>query len=152
MNSKILNLGNLVFSQKQIDHMSAIKMRTTTNGKAASAPAVSPSPLKGSDSNCVVSQGTKIEGGFTSSENIRLDGRVEGSLHCDSRLVLGRSGSVAGDIHAENAVISGTVEGNVAISGTLQLTNTAKIQGDIKTKFLIVEEGAVYNGQCAVGG
>ena len=43
------------------------------------------------------------------------------------------------------------VEGNVAVSGTLHLHSSASILGDITTKFLIVDEGAKYNGACKVG-
>ncbi len=130
--------------------MSAIKARSSS-AKAASASSAQ-SPLSSGETNCIISKGTKIDGGFRSAENIRLDGTVEGTLQCDRRLVLGQSGRVQGDVQAENAVISGTVEGNVRVSGTLQLTSTAKIAGDLNAKFLVVEEGAVYDGRCQIGG
>lgn len=131
--------------------MAAIKLRsskTTANADASK----SASSLKGSDNNCLISKGTKIDGDFQSAENIRLDGKVEGTLRCDSRLVVGQSGTVVGDVQAENAVLSGTIKGNVRITGTLQLTATARIKGDLQAKSLVVEEGAVYDGKCVVGG
>lgn len=130
--------------------MAAIKLRN--NPATAEEPQTGASPLKGSDNNCLISKGTTIEGDFRSAENIRLDGKVEGTLHCDNRLVVGQTGIIAGDVHAQNAVLSGKVEGNVQVDGTLQLTATARIKGDLKAKFLVVEEGAVYDGKCVVGG
>lgn len=130
--------------------MAAIKL--LNNLTTAEEPQDSVSPLKGSDNNCLISKGTTINGDFRSAENIRLDGKVEGTLHCDNRLVVGQTGTITGDVQSQNAVISGKVEGNVQVDGTLQLTATARIKGDLQAKFLAVEEGAVYDGKCVVGG
>lgn len=103
------------------------------------------------DANCVVSSGTRIEGDFSATENVRLDGSLKGTLKCDKRLVVGEKGQVEGQVMASEAVIMGTITGDVKISGSLQLRGTAKIYGDITAKHLVVEEGATYNGQCKVG-
>lgn len=132
--------------------MAAIKLRNKAATTSTAEPSNGVSPLKGSDNNCLISKGTKIEGDFYSAENIRLDGKVEGTLRCDNRLVVGQTGIVTGDVQAQTAVLSGKVEGNVQIDGTLQLTATSRIKGDLKAKFLVVEEGAVYDGKCLVGG
>jgi cytoskeletal protein CcmA (bactofilin family) len=108
-------------------------------------------PLRGVDTNCVVSSGTRVEGDFTATENVRLDGSLKGTLKCEKRLVIGQNGQVEGEVHASEAVIMGSVNGNVKIDGSLHLQSTARIEGDIAAKYLIVEEGAAYNGQCKVG-
>lgn len=107
---------------------------------------------KGSDANCVVSKGTRIEGDFASAESVRLDGVVVGQLKCDKRLVIGEAGSVEGKVVAADAVVMGHIKGDLLVSGTLQLTGTARIEGDIQAKSLSVEEGAAYHGKCQVGG
>lgn len=108
--------------------------------------------VKGGEGNCVVSAGTRIEGGFSSSENIRLDGAVAGELRCDRRLVIGEKGQVEGKVTAAEAVIMGRIHGDLAVSGTLHLMGTARIDGDITAGLLIVDEGALYNGRCQIGG
>ena len=106
---------------------------------------------KSTDANCVIATGTHIEGDFSSTENVRLDGMLRGTLKCDHRLVIGEKGRVEGEVSAAEAVIMGQITGNLTVAGSLQLKSTAKIDGDITAKYLVVEEGAAYNGQCKVG-
>lgn len=109
------------------------------------------SPLRSTDTNCVVAPGTYLEGLFESEENIRLDGSVKGIVNCSKRLVVGEKGSIEGEIKAATAVIAGRITGDLIVEGALQLTSTANIQGDIRAKRMSVEQGAVYNGACRVG-
>jgi cytoskeletal protein CcmA (bactofilin family) len=103
------------------------------------------------DGTCVISQGSVLEGTFSSKENVRLDGRIKGDVNCDNRLVMGDSGTVEGSINAGEAVIMGSVQGNITIKETLYLKSTARINGNIRAKLLSVEEGAQYNGECRIG-
>jgi len=119
--------------------------------KQPSASNASSAALRGTDANCVVSPGTHIEGDFKSEENIRLDGSVQGTVHCSKRLVVGEKGAIDGEVKAGTAVISGQITGNLTVDGALQLTSTAKIKGDIQAKRMSVEEGATYNGSCRIG-
>ncbi|MCB9080389.1 MAG: polymer-forming cytoskeletal protein [Lewinellaceae bacterium] len=102
-------------------------------------------------SSCVIAGGTKIEGNFQSAENVRLDGTIVGDFSCDKKLVVGKEGTVDGNIRARDAVILGTVKGDMTISGLLHLERSAHITGNITTGSLNVEEGARYDGHCKVG-
>lgn len=101
--------------------------------------------------SCGIAAGTKIEGNFQSTENVRLDGAIAGDFSCEKKLVVGKEGRVEGNIKARDAVILGTITGDVIISGLLHLERSAVVQGNITTAGLIVDEGAVYNGTCKVG-
>lgn len=105
-----------------------------------------------STANCVVAKGTKIEGNFRSPENIRMDGMVVGEVRCDKKLVMGEDSTVEGKLFAQDAVVMGTVRGDINVTETLHLQATAKIQGNIITKYLMVDEGAIFNGDCKVSG
>lgn len=104
------------------------------------------------DGNCVISVGTKIQGKFNSSENIRIDGTIVGELKCDKKLVMGKGSLIEGQILTKEAVIMGNIQGDLTVNGLLHLHNTAKIQGNIIAKKMIVDEGAIYNGECKIGG
>ena len=104
-----------------------------------------------SNLNCVIAQGTNIEGDFKTSENVRIDGTIKGNISCDKKLVLGRSALIEGKLIAKEAVIMGNVKGNVHIHGLLKLENSAAIQGDIVAKKMTVEEGAVIDGISKIG-
>lgn len=100
---------------------------------------------------CVVSNGTIIDGIFKSSENVRLDGTINGEVKCESRLVVGEKGLIAGNVVTQDGIIMGSIEGDVRVKGTLTLKGTAFIRGGIHAKFLVVEEGARYIGDCTIG-
>ena len=79
---------------------------------------------------------------------MRIEGTVTGSLQCKSRVVIGDSGEVKGNITANDAVISGRVIGNVIVKESLFLKATAKIFGDLMVGKSVVESGAEFNGTC----
>lgn len=128
--------------------MAAIALTKKKEGKAPNA---SGAALRSTDVNCVVSKGTHLEGHFKSAENIRLDGTVTGTVHCEKRLVVGEHGVIEGEVQTATAVVAGRITGNLTVAGVLQLTSTAKIEGDISAQSMSVEEGAMYNGACRVG-
>ena len=97
-------------------------------------------------------EGTSIEGEIISEGNIRIDGKVKGTVSTRGRLVIGPEGSVEGNIICSNADIEGVLVGTIKVSELLTLKNTAKLQGDIVTSKLSIEPGAVFGGTCSMGG
>lgn len=96
-------------------------------------------------------QGTVINGDVTAEGDIRVDGKVNGSVSTKSKAVVGSTGVVEGDIYCQNAYIDGRVNGNIEVSELLILSKTAHVTGDIKIKKLVVEEGARFTGRCVMG-
>ncbi len=68
-----------------------------------------------------------------------------------SKVVVGTTGQVHGDIFCQNADISGGVKGKMTVADMLFLKTTAKINGDIITGKLVVEVGASFTGSCNMG-
>ena len=104
-----------------------------------------------SNSSNIIGKGTTVEGNLESFGNIRVEGRIVGSIKSKSKVALGQSSFVEGDILAQNAEISGEVDGRLEISELLILKATAVISGDIITNKFIVESGATFNGSCKMG-
>jgi len=96
-------------------------------------------------------QGTTLNGDITTEGDIRIDGKVNGSVTSKSKAVVGSTGVIEGDIYCQNAYIDGRVNGNIEVSELLILSKTAYVSGDIKIKKLVVEEGAKFNGRCSMG-
>lgn len=97
------------------------------------------------------SEGTVIKGDIKTSNDIRIDGIIEGLIYSDAKVVIGPSGKVIGDIMCQNADVSGKVSGMVSVKELLFLKNTAEVDGDIDTNKLVVEAGAKFNGTCSMG-
>ena len=99
----------------------------------------------------IIGQGTTIEGEIRSSGDLRIDGTIIGSVTSKSKVVVGSTGQINGDVFCQNADISGSVKGKTTVSEMLFLKSTAKINGDIITGKLIVEVGASFTGNCNMG-
>jgi len=98
-----------------------------------------------------ISQGTTISGDVETQGDIRIDGKLSGSLKCGGKLVLGETGRVDGDVECINANISGTLKATIKVKELLSLQATAKVLGDIETDKLDVVSGATFTGNCSMG-
>lgn len=97
-----------------------------------------------------LTNGSKIVGKIFADSDFRIDGEVEGTINCNGKVVIGQKGFLKGSISCVNAEVVGTVEGDIVVSETLSLRATAVIKGDVKTKVLMVEPNAVFEGTCSM--
>jgi len=104
-----------------------------------------------SNSSNNIGKGTFLEGNIETYGNIRVEGKVNGNVKSKSKVALGNSSHVSGNIIAQNADIEGEVKGKLEVAELLVLKATAVINGDIITGKLVVEPGAVFNGACKMG-
>src|SRR5690606_20796402 len=104
-----------------------------------------------SNSSNNIGKGTFLEGTIETFGNIRIEGKVKGDVKSKSKIALGESSQIEGNIIAQNADIEGEVKGRVEVTELLVLKATAVVHGDILTGKMIVETGAVFNGSCKMG-
>ncbi len=89
-----------------------------------------------------------IKGELSGSEDLYVDGEVEGSIQLDGHsLTVGQNGRVRANIQARNVVIQGRVDGNVAAGERLDLRKTAIVVGDVQAQRIAVEDGAFLKGK-----
>ena len=99
----------------------------------------------------IINAGTSIFGDLNSEGDLRIDGIVKGSINVKTKLVLGPSSKVDGNVKAANCDVQGSVNGNIYIEDLLTVKSTAKIIGDIKSQKLVIESGAEFNGNSQMG-
>lgn len=104
-----------------------------------------------SNSSNTIGKGTFLTGNIETYGNLRIEGKIKGDVKSKSKIVLGHSCNVEGNILAQNADIEGEVNGKIEISELLVLKATAIVNGDIVTGKMVVEPGAVFNGTCKMG-
>jgi cytoskeletal protein CcmA (bactofilin family) len=115
------------------------------------SPASSQPPVSTKATACI-SQGIKIKGEITGSEDLFIDGPVEGKLNLgNSSVTVGPNGTVKADITAREVVVRGRVEGKIAGKERVQLWNTGQVSGEISTQRLAIEDGAVLRGKVETG-
>lgn len=98
-----------------------------------------------------ISAGTLIEGRLRCEGPLRVDGEIQGSVECQSKVYLGPAALVHGDITCLEAEILGRVEGALTAKGAVQLRGSASILGDVEADSLEMEPGARFNGRCRMG-
>lgn len=104
-----------------------------------------------SNSSTQIMKGTTVEGNIETFGNVRVEGKIIGNIRSKSKIALGDSSLIEGNIIAQNAEIAGEVKGTVEVTEILTLKATAVIKGDIVTSKLVVEAGAVWNGTIKMG-
>ncbi|MDV7186703.1 polymer-forming cytoskeletal protein [Lutibacter sp. TH_r2] len=100
----------------------------------------------------IIGKNTSIIGDIKSEGDFRIDGKVEGTIETEGRVVIGNSGSVSGKVTCQNADIEGKFSGELSVNSLLTLKSTAKISGDVLISKLSVEPGADFNATCAMKG
>lgn len=99
----------------------------------------------------LVGEGTTFEGTIRADSDVRASGRVIGRLEVNGKAIVADTGTVEGEILATNADIAGNVQGEIQVDEQLVLKSTARVDGTIRTDRLVVEEGAVFTGECRMG-
>lgn len=99
-----------------------------------------------------IGHGVEIEGRISSSQDLRIDGKVEGTIAVgDHSVIIGQSATITADLTAKSVLISGNVTGDVTASVRVELKAGASLNGDIAAPRLVVEDGATVNGTVDAG-
>ncbi len=94
----------------------------------------------------VISKALKITGQLESTENIQIDGHIDGDVRGIS-VKVGNGAKVKGTVYGEEVELAGTVEGKIEAKKVV-LTGTAHMAGDVVHQDLTVQSGAFINGHC----
>jgi cytoskeletal protein CcmA (bactofilin family) len=112
---------------------------------SSSAPAVSPRAA------ACISQGIRIKGDVTGSEDLFIDGHLEGKLDlANNSLTVGPNGEIKADIYAREVIVRGRVDGKIIGREKIQLWSTGNVAGDLQTERLTIEDGAVLRGKVEI--
>lgn len=126
----------------------ATPSRLPSSGQPFSAASV---PVSGRAAACI-SQGIKIKGEVTGSEDLFVDGNVDGKLNlANGSLTIGPNGSVKADVTAREVIVRGRIEGKVTGRDKVQLWSTGQVLGEVQTERLAIEEGASLRGKVEAG-
>jgi len=118
------------------------------SSKSKTAGNVNVSSIPSPNSFNTLAVGTVIEGNVRSASDIRVDGSIFGNLTCDSKIIIGPSGIIEGDVSCASAHIEGKYKGKLTVGDILNIRENAVVNGDIITQKLIVQAGASFNGTC----
>lgn len=89
-----------------------------------------------------------LEGSISAKEAIRVEGTIKGDVSSEGTVIVSATGKVIGNVKGSNIMVGGTIEGDMTSGGRIEVAATGKVSGNIRTKSLIIDENAVFQGQC----
>jgi cytoskeletal protein CcmA (bactofilin family) len=98
----------------------------------------------------VIDNQLSIAGDLDTEGTVRVDGKVEGSLHRADTLIIAAGGVVIGDVEAREVVIGGNLCGTLTVSGRVEVQSTASVEGDIRASAILLQEGGTVRGHVAI--
>lgn len=94
----------------------------------------------------LIGQGSNIEGTLNCESNLRIDGIMNGEIHCKGQVIIGETGEARSRIQAAEILVAGTVIGDIATKGRLTIMNQGEVTGNVSAAKLVIAEGGILNG------
>lgn len=89
-----------------------------------------------------------IKGELSGSEDLYIDGQVEGSIELQgNNLIIGSQGQVRANISAKGAIVQGRLDGDIRATERAELKKSAVVVGNIFTQRISIEDGAYLKGR-----
>lgn len=116
--------------QAQQDNFTASASTPASSGRAA-----------------VIGPGIHINGDISGSENLIIEGKVDGKIRLDAHQVdIGQGGQVNADVTAKIIKIAGEVRGDLTGTEKVVISRSGNVHGNIVAPRMTLEDGAIFKG------
>src|SRR6478672_8040816 len=89
-----------------------------------------------------------VKGELRSTEDITIEGRVEGSVVCEGcAVVFAASCHIKADVMAQDITVLGRTAGQLTATDVVDVRESANVSGRVVSKRFILAAGAVFNGR-----
>jgi cytoskeletal protein CcmA (bactofilin family) len=89
-----------------------------------------------------------LKGDLRATEDLTIDGHIEGSVRCDGRaVVVAASANITGDILASEITVFGRSAGQLTATGTVDVRPGAVVSGRVVSKAFILHPDAFFQGR-----
>src|ERR687892_788801 len=103
---------------------------------------------KGADLSAYIDEASAIEGKYTFSGTVMINGKFTGEISSSDTLIIGDKGVINASIRAAVVLVNGEVRGNIVGGERIELRGNAKVFGDVEAPVVVVEEGVLFEGHC----
>ena len=104
--------------------------------------------VQGRDLTAFIDEGSEIEGKYTFSGTVMLNGRFRGEIVSNDSLIVGEKGVVNASIRAGVVLINGEVVGDVMAAERVEILGSARVFGDVEAPVIVIEAGVLFEGHC----
>ena len=88
----------------------------------------------------------RFKGELKAQEDIKIEGRIEGSIHHQQKVVVGNKGEVVATVHAQSIDVDGKVQGDMVAKKSIKVSQSAVVRGNLRAPSVSINEGANFNG------
>jgi len=81
--------------------------------------------------------------------NLYIDGELEGEIHSQKEVNIGKNGKVKGIIRTKRLIVQGLVEGSID-ADRIEIKSGGHVHGEISSLELIIEVKGVFEGNSIV--
>jgi cytoskeletal protein CcmA (bactofilin family) len=104
--------------------------------------------VKDSDLTAYIDEASEIEGKYSFSGTVMLNGKFTGEIASNDTLIIGEKAVVNATVRAGVVLVSGEVVGNILASERVELRGSARVFGDVESPVVVVEGGVLFEGHC----
>ena len=84
---------------------------------------------------------------MTASEDVRVDGEVEGTIELpDHALLIGPSGQIRSGVRVRSTTLWGKLEGKVRSAERVEIRESGSLTGNMVPSRILIEDGAKFQG------
>jgi cytoskeletal protein CcmA (bactofilin family) len=97
--------------------------------------------------SALIGPGIKVNGDISGTENLVIEGRVEGTISLESnQVIVGESGKVHANVTAKHVKVDGELRGDIDGKEKVVISKSGNVRGNITAPRVMLEDGALFKG------
>ncbi|GHB35342.1 bactofilin family protein [Mongoliitalea lutea] len=94
----------------------------------------------------IFSKTLRLVGDIVTKGDLRIEGKIDGSILCGGKVVIDKDAEVHGPVHADSVELLGSCNGEIFAHQGITLAKTAKLKGNLTTRNLSIDNEAIIEG------
>ncbi|MBW2518548.1 MAG: polymer-forming cytoskeletal protein [Deltaproteobacteria bacterium] len=92
-----------------------------------------------------------MEGSLVFEGTLFMNGHVKGTIESRAgSIVIGEDALIHADIFVRTATVNGEIKGTVRATERIELYPPARVYGDLTAPVVVIHEGVIFEGNCAI--
>jgi cytoskeletal protein CcmA (bactofilin family) len=93
-------------------------------------------------------KGAELTGETSFTNGLRVEGIIKGKVRSEAILEIGPGGKVDAEVYVRRVSIKGEFHGVIHATDRVEIHESGKVFGDVYSPCLIIEAGAIFDGNC----